>query len=59
MEEDVAGHDVGVGLGAALGVHDSCDVAELSEDVKAVEEHKELAFEEGAREAGVPYLMQR
>ncbi len=30
VEEGVAVHDVGVGLGAALGVHRACDVAELS-----------------------------
>ena len=48
------GHDVGVGLRAALGVEGAGDIAELSEDVEAVEHDEELAFEEGTGEAGVP-----
>ena len=54
MEEAVTGHDVGEGLGAALGVEGAGDVAELSEDIEAVEHDEEIAFEEGTREAGIP-----
>ena len=50
----IAGHDVGVGLSASLGVEGAGDVAELTEDVEAVDNNEEIALEEGSREAGVP-----
>lgn len=54
VKEGVAGHDVGEGLGAALGVDNAGDVVELAKDVEAVEHHEKLTFEEGSGEAGVP-----
>ena len=50
----IAGHDVGVGLGASLGVESAGDVAELTEDVEAVDDNEEVALEEGSREARIP-----
>ena len=47
MQEGVAGHDVGISLGAALAVDGAGDVAELAEDVEAVEQDEEAALEEG------------
>ena len=54
MDQCIAGHDVGVGLGAPLGVEGAGDVAELTEDVEAVDDNEEVALEEGSREAGIP-----
>ena len=55
MEQGVAGHDVGVGLGAALGVDHTGDIIELAENVETVEHQQQAALEEGAHEAGVPH----
>ena len=54
MDQCIAGHNVGVSLGAALGVEGACDVAELTEDVEAVDDNEEVALEEGSREARIP-----
>ena len=40
MEQCIAWHDVGIGLSTSLGIESSGDVAELSEDVEAVENHE-------------------
>ena len=45
MEQDVAGHDVGVGLGAALGVHRAGYVRELAERcIKAIQDFAYSGF---------------
>ena len=54
MEQCIAGHDVGVGLGAPLGVEGAGDVAELTEEVEAVDDKEESTLEEGSREASIP-----
>ncbi len=54
MEQCIARHDVGVGLGAALSVEGAGDVAELTEEVEAVYNNEEIALEEGSRETGIP-----
>ena len=59
VQQGVAGQDVGIGLGAALGIDGTGDVVELTEEVKAVEHDEEFAFEEGPREAGIPYKVTR
>ena len=55
MQEGVAGQGVGVGLGAALRVDGAGDIAELAEEVVAVEHDDEAAFEEGTRETAIPH----
>ena len=55
MEQCIAWHDVGIGLSTSLGIEGAGDVAELTENVKAVENHEQPAFQEGTREAGVPH----
>jgi len=54
MEHGVAGQDVSVGLGAALGVDNARDIVELAEEVETVKHPCEAAFEHGVRQAGVP-----
>ena len=43
VEKGVAGHDVGPGLGAALGIDRSADVGKLAEEIEGVELEKEVA----------------
>lgn len=54
MEEHIAVQGVGPCFGASLRIDGLGDVAELVEQVEAVEHQEELAVEEGARETGVP-----
>ena len=54
MDQCIAGHDVGVGLSAPLGVEGASNVAELSENVEAVDDKEEITLEEGSREASIP-----
>ena len=55
VQEGVSRQNIGVSLGAALGIDGACDVRELAEYVEAVEHDDPLAFEEGTGKAGVPY----
>jgi len=52
---DVAGQGVAVGLGAALGVEDLGDIAELIEDVKAVKHKDKSVLGHALCDAGVPH----
>jgi len=55
VQQGIAGQDVGVGLGASLGIDDAGDIVELTKDVEAVEHQQQATFEEGTREASIPY----
>ena len=55
MQQGIAGQDVGVGLGAALGIDDAGNIVKLAEDVEAIEHQQKAAFEEGTRKTCIPY----